>query len=69
MTIEVNRKELVRLLTTLNPDYSDMDKLKKLGFGRYIGGFCEKWEWEFDNMYDSILSDEEIYDLYKLIKR
>ena len=68
MTIEVDRKDLVRLLTNVNPNYSYMTKLTNLGFGEYIGGFCDKWYWNFDKIYDSKLSDEEIYNLYKLIK-
>lgn len=69
MTIEVDRKDLVKLLTGVNPNYSDMGKLEKLGFGQYIGGFCDKWDWNFDKIYGSKLTDEEIYNLYKLITK
>ena len=68
MTVELDRWDLVRLLTSINPDYEFINDLKKLGFGKYIGGFNDIWDWKPNKIYDSSLSDEEIYEIYKKLK-
>ena len=68
MTVELDRWDLVRLLTSINPDYEFINDLKNLGFGTYIGGFNDRWDWKPNKICDSKLSDEEIYELYKKLK-
>ena len=69
MTVELDRWDLIRLLTSINPDYEFINDLKNLGFGTYIGGFNDRWDWKPNKIYDSNLSDEEIYELYKKLKK
>lgn len=68
MIVELDRKDIVNLLTSLTPMHSDMNKLIDLGFGEHIGGFNDKWEWRSQQIFTSNLSDEEIYALYKHLK-
>lgn len=68
MLVELDRWELVRLVTGLSPDYSDMNELMKRGFGQYIGGFNDRWDWNHNAIYNSKLFDEDIYDLYLQLK-
>lgn len=46
-----------------------MNHLITLGFGTHIGGFNDRWDWKVNKIYDSNLSDEEIYVLYKHLKK
>ena len=46
-----------------------MNHLITLGFGTHIGGFNDRWDWNPNKIYDSNLSDEAIYVLYKHLKK
>ena len=69
MTVELDRKDLVNLLTSIKPNYEMMNHLITLGFGTHIGGFNDRWDWKVNKIYDSNLSDKEIYVLYKHLKK
>ncbi len=69
MIVELDRNDLINLLTSLKPNYEMMNYLTNLDFGIHIGGFNDKWDWFPNKIYDSNLSNEEIYVLYKQLKK
>lgn len=48
MNIEITKEELISLIKRHWPDFQQMDIIEVMGFGRYIGGFTDEWEWNED---------------------
>lgn len=64
MTIEVDRQDIIRLINSSYPDYNDINKFEKLGLGNYVGGHCDRWEWNHDEDCWSKFTIEALYALY-----
>lgn len=64
MTIEVNKKEIIRLIKASRPDYNDINKFEKLGLGQYVGGHCDRWEWTHIEEDWAKFTIEALYALY-----
>ena len=65
MIVDLDRKDIISLLTGIQPNYSVIDKIPE-EFGYYVGGF-NIWRWNTisENMS---YSDEQLYDLYLMCK-
>lgn len=59
MLVNLSKKDLARLVTGCDPDYSKMDER----YGNYVGGFVDEWKWNIEKL--SQLSEESLWDLYK----
>lgn len=69
MTCELSKMDLWRLLRgTEPPTYDWMEKLEKLGLGRYVGGFSDHWEYNNTFSIPENLSQEELWELYKQMR-
>lgn len=69
MTCELSKMDLWRLLRgTEPPTYDWMEKLEKLGLGRYVGGFSDHWEYNSTFCIPENLSQEELWELYKQMR-
>lgn len=66
MLVEIDRKDIIRLIRGTSPSYEKMGIFVNAGLGYYVGGFSDRWEWEYDwsAKWDSY-SSKELYDLYK----
>lgn len=60
MLIEVTQTDLVRLIRGYQPDYSQMESLKR--YGQYYDQRCT---WDWNTFVLSKLSEEELYSLYQ----
>lgn len=68
MLVELDRKDIVLLLKGIKcPAYEFIEKLTRMGLGRFYGGMGEHWEWNL-YIYNSEYSDEELYELYLELK-
>ena len=74
MTAELDREDIIHMLLGTQPRYGNVKlikKLEQLKLGDYIGGFANEWRWEdawYIEKYNP-LSDEELYELYKELKK
>lgn len=68
LQVELNRSEIVSLIKGICPSYSLIDELESMGFGKFIGGFVEKWEWTENDKFWKKYSIEQLFDIYKNIK-
>lgn len=69
MTCELSKMDLWRLLRgTEPPTYDWIEKLEKLGLGRYVGGFSDRWEYNSTLSIPENLSEEELWELYKQMR-
>ena len=65
MIVDLDRKDIISLLTGSQPNYSVIDKIPE-EFGYYVGGF-NIWRWN-DISENVSYSDEQLYDLYLMCK-
>ena len=68
MTCNLTKKDLWLLIRGLTPpSYEWIDKLEKLGFGEYTGGFADKWQynpvWQVPDM-----SEEDLWVIYQKMR-
>ena len=66
MIVDLDRKDIISLLTGSQPNYSVIDKIPE-EFGYYFGGFVNDWRWN-DISENVSYSDEQLYDLYLMCK-
>lgn len=67
MLVELNRKQIIGLLTSICPPYEWINELQHRKMGRYVGGMNDHWEWDHYAIYESNLFDEDIWELYNEI--
>ncbi len=66
MMVELNKKELITLVTSIAPPNELEDDLRVKPFGQWYGGFKEGWEWKERSL--GKLSEEALWALYLLCK-
>lgn len=66
--VELDRYEIISLIKGICPSYSLINELTNEGFGKYIGGFAERWEWNKNDNFWKKYSIEQLFDIYKNIK-
>lgn len=66
MIIDVDKDGLISLVKGLPVDYNAMELPLVKKYGRYIGGFVDKWQWNYWAFTDK--TEEEIYELYLTLK-
>ena len=66
MIVDLDRKDIISLLTGSKPNYNVFDKIPK-ELGSYVGGFVDDWQWNRINENVSY-TDEQLYDLYLICK-
>ena len=69
LQVELDRFEILRLIKGIWPSYGLIDELTNQGFGKYIGGFAERWEWNNNDNFWKKYSIEQLFDIYKNIKQ
>ena len=69
MLVELNRSQIITLLTSIYPSFGWIDELTHRGMGRYVGGMGDHWEWDRRAIYESNLFDEDLYELYQELRR
>lgn len=69
MLVELNRSQIITLLTSIDPSWGWIDELTRRGMGRFVGGMGEHWEWDRNSIYKSNLFDEDLYELYQELLR
>lgn len=67
MKIEVDKKDLVRLICGISLTYKQMEEIGGLGLGSYTGGFHDKWDWYPWSLEK--YTEDELYALYLKIKK
>ena len=68
MLVELNRSQIITLLTSIYPPYEWIDELQHRKMGRYVGGMGDHWEWDRRAIYESNLFDEDLYELYQELR-
>ena len=68
MTIEVDKKDLVNLIAgTSLPSYDYINEFTQIGVGYYVGGFCDRWEWNKSGLEK--LDENTLLEIYRKINR
>lgn len=65
MLCELNKEDLLRLLESCSPSYSEAKEYIDAGLGTMWGGWNEEWQW---NNIDK-LNNKELWALYKKLRR
>jgi hypothetical protein len=68
LQVELDRFEILSLIKGICPSYSLINKLTNEGFGNYVGGFVERWEWNNNPDFWNKFPIEQLFDIYKNIK-
>lgn len=68
LQVELDRTEILSLIKGICPSYSLIIELTNQGFGKFIGGFVERWEWNNDADFWNKFPIEQLFDIYKNIK-
>ena len=58
MLVEMTKKDLVRLVCGVSPDYKKMDDR----YGSYTGGFVDDWKWNSSALFK--LTEDKLWELY-----
>lgn len=66
MFVNLDKGDLVALVESTDPSGSLFDNPLVVRSGRYVGGFYDRWR--FDRGLLSGLSEEELWDLYRLCR-
>ena len=68
MLVEIDKKDIIRLIRGTYPTYENMGMWAKLDLGRYVGGFADRWDWEeeYSKKWDKY-STKDLYDFYRYI--
>ena len=62
MKVDLEKKDLIHLVTGISPYYSLFEELTASGAGVYCGGFSEHWEWNKPKLEK--MSEEKLFELY-----
>lgn len=66
MKVELTKKDLVCLVKGTSPNYDVMNNETIKKCGRYVGGFHDKWDWEYG--FGDDLTDQQLWDMYILCR-
>ena len=66
MWVDLEKEDIVRLVRSQTVPYELVDEYTAKGYGRYVGGFSDKWVWSNDKL--ETLSEKELLILYKQFK-
>ena len=67
MFVNLEKYDLISLIVATYPKtYEDMGVYEKLGFGRYYGGFNDRWEWNRSGLEK--LSEDQLLDFYSMLR-
>ncbi len=62
----LDKEDMFQLVFGSSPSYELIEQFSQKGYGNYIGGFVDKWDWDWN--YLRSLSKEGLYEIYKLCK-
>lgn len=67
MKVELDKSDLISLLTGISPSYEMMNNpIVKLG-GSYTGGFVDAWRWDSKYKLENV-RDEDLWATYLVMK-
>lgn len=66
MKIELDKEDILCMLCSKSVPYELIDEFMDKKYGRYIGGFCDQWDWNIDKLRS--LTEEDIYNIYLCLK-
>ena len=66
ITMELDKKDLVNLVSGSFVPYELMDTMTEKSLGSYQGGFYDRWVWSSVGLNN--LTENELYDVYMILK-
>jgi hypothetical protein len=63
MTVELDRRDIESLVRGTSPYYSLFEDTDIKRMGRFTGGFCDRWDWNYTFPYD--ITDEQLFIVYQ----
>ena len=60
--VELDKKDLLRLVYGIKPYYSLFEYLTEHGYGNYCKGKATAWEWNEDKIKN--MTEQKLWDLY-----
>lgn len=67
MTIKVNKKDLVNLITGASPSFDLINQFTEMGIGNYIGGHADRWSWNRTTL--ETLNEDDLLEIYKKMRK
>lgn len=65
MLVDLDKKDLLRLVKTTSPAYSDYEHPMIKSFGSHVGGMTDRWEW---NNRLGLMTEPMLWEVYLLCK-
>ena len=66
MVVYLDKEDLVSLVKGTNPHHSVFEHPLVKSNGKYRGGMCDMWEWNWAGLY--LKDSETLWQLYNLCK-
>lgn len=63
----LDKEDLIAMVKGIEPYYNVFDHSLIKNCGKYIGGFCDRWEWDLDKLEK--LDNRDLYNLYSICKQ
>ncbi len=67
ITIEVNKEDLVNLITGISPSFDLINPFTEMGIGNYIGGHVDRWNWNRSTLEN--LDEHELLEIYNRMRK
>jgi len=67
ITIEVNKEDLVNLVTGTSPSFDLINPFTEMGIGNYIGGHADRWSWNRSTLEK--LDEHELLEIYNRMRK
>lgn len=67
MQVDLDKKDLICLLTGIAPNYSHIEDPLLNQCGKYIGGMEDNWQWDAVKLHEQTSS--MLWKMYKICKK
>ena len=70
MKAELDKRDIIHLLRGVEPSYDIMGLIEDMELGSYIGGFEDRFDWNYTTSacWDKY-SEEKLFELYLKLKK
>lgn len=67
MLVELEKHDIINLVTSANPPYALINEFEEKEYGSLCGGFAEKWKQNCSKLLE--LSETDLFAIYQKLKK